>query len=175
MEVQHVAARDKSLQLNDLGPGQVIDESSASELMVVGNLEVKLQIAADGPSVRALVIEIRRGDHFNLWANITKKKRASFSIYVKCYLVFADVPEKCVKLKTAPVVPIVSPEFNAQLIPMMSEDMLKRAQHLRIELWKRNGRLRSNQVVGMSTIDLGHLSLDTRHPVTGVYKLVAAG
>ena len=45
---------------------------------------------------------------------------------------FADAPEKCVKLKTAPVVPIVSPEFNAQLIPMMSEDMLKRAQHLRV-------------------------------------------
>ena len=54
------------------------------------------------------------------------------AIYVKCYLIFPNTPEKSVKMKTVNVVPSADPVFEDQMIPVMSKEALSKAQYLKV-------------------------------------------
>lgn len=54
--------------------------------------------------------------------------------YVKCYLLFPNMPEKSVKMKTAMVAPSGNLVFEDQMIPVMSKEMLEKARFLKVGL-----------------------------------------
>ncbi|XP_065186315.1 uncharacterized protein LOC135817120 [Sycon ciliatum] len=154
-----------------LGPGQVMSDTGGFE--EVGKLQMVLHLGADGPDKIGLIVDVKRGMDLSRWQNVGSKP--GFSIYVKCYLVFPNMPEKSVKMKTSLVLPSASPTFDDQMIPVMSKQMMKRAQYLRVQLWEHNGKLRKNIAVGTASIDIQSLDLENKGPITGVYALMKPG